>query len=95
MVVFDDCFNFVFFVIKGSCTLPRKQRYLLDEGKYSPNQHQSLHRMHGGGSTANLTDGGQKSSAAHKRASSVVGNGLDQNQNTFPPLKNDLLADLA
>jgi hypothetical protein len=51
--------------------------------------------MHGGGSTANLTDGGQKSSAAHKRASSVVGNGLDQNQNTFPPLKNDLLADLA
>lgn len=66
--------------------------HLFEEGKLlSPNL--SIYRHHG--STANLSNGSQHSSGQkpHKRASSV--SNPEQQENTFPPLKNDLLADLA
>lgn len=86
--------------ILGSCTLPRKQRsvfgfHLIDEGiSTQSNQHLSLYRAHG--SSANLKNGADNSQKVHKRASSVTNNSSDapNAQYTFPPLKNDLLADL-
>ena len=86
--------------ILGSCTLPRKQRnmfgsHIIDEGVSTPsNQHLSLYRAHG--SSANLRNGTDSGHKAHKRASSMNNNSSDPSgtQNTFPPLNNDLLADL-
>jgi hypothetical protein len=85
------------FFKSGSSTLPRKRinnnNLTLTNDEIQMSQaslnHLSLSRYHHG-SASNLNNYAANHKT-HKRAASVT----NENQNTFPPLKNDLLADLA